>query len=273
LRWKAPQLFNDPFEFKSPFEFGFEWEELEVPLIDEMTRLVTQPEQPDLIEDGPTTSQIRNHRIAYAASEHSPSDVRRWYEGVVASIIDKLRSEDERYDRIWGTMKREWRVLCFSAVPNNILMWSHYAENHTGAVLAFEPCIESGSELGAAKAVYYSSEVYTATSLEKFVAFLTSQRPKPNNEMAFQRSAFTKSLDWGYEEEWRILTKDTREGLFSDRPFDQKELVAIYFGCRTSAKSKDKILEICRSLGTSIEFFDMRDERIRFELTPVPLKI
>jgi hypothetical protein len=85
-----------------------------------MTRLVTQPEQPELIKDGPTTFQIRNHRIAYAASEHSASDVRSGYEGVVASIIDKLKTEDERYDRIWRTMKREWRVLCFSAVANNI---------------------------------------------------------------------------------------------------------------------------------------------------------
>ena len=89
LRWGAPESFNDPFEFKSPFEFGFEWEDLEDPLLDEMTRLVTQPEQPDLSEEGPTTDQIRNARIAYAAWGHTPSEVRRGYEGPVAAMIER----------------------------------------------------------------------------------------------------------------------------------------------------------------------------------------
>jgi hypothetical protein len=275
LRWKAPELFNDPFEFKSPFEFGFEWEELESPLLDEMTRPVTQPEQPELLEDGPTTSQIRNWRITYAASRQSPGDLRREFEGVVASIVKRLRKGDYGYDQLWRRFKREYRVLYFSAVANNILMWSHYAHSHTGAVLAFEPRVESKSGLSAAKAVTYSMQVSTAVSLEEFIAFLTSQRPKPKNEMALQRSAFLKSLDWDYEEEWRVLDEATIVGveLFSDRPFDPDELVAIYFGCRTTRESKDKIIEAARSLGKQISFFEMRDERIRFELTPVRLEI
>jgi hypothetical protein len=50
LRWKAPERFNDPFEFKSPLEFGFEWEDLELHLTEEFTRLVTQDIEPELIE-------------------------------------------------------------------------------------------------------------------------------------------------------------------------------------------------------------------------------
>src|SRR5258708_7791396 len=275
LRWSAPELFNDPFEFKSPLEFGFEWDDLESPLLDEMTRLVTKPEQPELIEDGPTTFQIRNDRIAYVASPRSRDDVRRGYEGAVASIIDKLRSEDERYDQIWRKMKREWRVLCLSAVPNNILMWSHYADSHKGAVFAFDQGVGLRSELMAAKAVSYSKDVNTAASLEDFVAYLTSQRPKPNNEKAFEKSVFLKSSDWDYEQEWRILTKDTRPDaqLFTDRPFDPTELAAIYFGCRTPQESKKTITAAAKSLGTPISFFEMQDERIRFELTPVPIDV
>jgi Protein of unknown function (DUF2971) len=116
-------------------------------------------------------------------------------------------------------MKREWRVLCFSAVANNILLWSHYADSHRGAVLAFEPRFESKSGLAAAKAISYSKQVNTAISLEEYIAFLTSQRPKPNNEMAFERSAFRKSLNWDYEEEWRVIARETTGDaeLFSKR--------------------------------------------------------
>ena len=275
LRWSAPESFNDPFEFKSPFEFGFQWEDLEEPLLDEMTRLVTQPAQPELIENGPTTDQIRNDRIAYAASQHTPSDVRRGYEGAIAAIIDRLRRSDDHYDQLWRQMKREWRVLCLSAVANNILMWSHYAESHKGAVLAFELRVESRSELAAAKAVSYSKQVNTAASLEEFVAFLTSQRPEPNNEKALQRSVFAKNLDWAYEEEWRVIAKDTSVGTesFSDRPFNPRELVGIYFGCRMTQQSKDEIIAAARGLEMPISFFKMRDERIRFELTLVPIEV
>jgi hypothetical protein len=130
LRWSAPALFNDPFEFKSPLEFGFEWEELEEPLLEEITRLIAQPEPPELLEGGPTTYVIRNARIAYAASHETPSDIRNRYKGTVTSIINWLRRDDDRYRQIWPRLKRQWRVLCLSEVPSNILMWSHYGNSH-----------------------------------------------------------------------------------------------------------------------------------------------
>jgi hypothetical protein len=195
LRWSAPQLFNDPFEFKSPLEFGFEWEELEEPLLDEITRLITQPEPPELSEDGPTTFVIRNARIAYAASRESPSDIRQQYKGTVASIIDWLRKDDVRYRQIWPKMKRQWRVPCLSVVPSNILMWSHYGDSHKGVVLGFAPRVELKSTLEGAKAVSYSRQVNTAASLKDFVAYVTSQGPKPINPGALERSVFSKSED------------------------------------------------------------------------------
>ena len=59
--------------------------------------------------------------------------------------------------------------------------------------------------------------------------------------------------------------------LTADRPFDATELVAIYFGCRACEKSKLEITAIAKTFGTPISFFEMRDERIRFELTPIPI--
>jgi hypothetical protein len=70
-----------------------------------------------------------------------------------------------------------------------------------------------------------------------------------------------------------ILTKDARPEaeLFLDLAFDPIELVAIYFRCRVFEKSKMEITAIAKTIGTPISFFEMRDERIRFELTSVPM--
>jgi hypothetical protein len=193
----------------------------------------------------------------------------------VAAVLTRMQKERDLEGReLWRHMKREYRVVCLSAVPNNILMWSHYADSHKGIALGFE-ARSANSWLLAAKPVLYSKQVPTgAASIENFVAFITSQRPQPKNEMAFQNAAFTKSLDWSYEQEWRVLTKDTSMGaeLYSDWPFSPAELVSIHFGCRSSKESKDKLTEAARNLGSTTSFFEMRDERIRFELTPIPIQ-
>jgi hypothetical protein len=68
------------------------------------------------------------------------------------------------------------------------------------------------------------------------------------------------------------MDPNSRE-LFFGRPFDPGELVSIYFGCRALEQSKARNIAAAKSLGTSISFFQMKDERIRYELTPVPLTI
>jgi Protein of unknown function (DUF2971) len=272
-RWNAPERFNDPFEFKSPMEFSFEWEDLELHLVEEFTRLVTQSIEPELVEGGPTTQEIREFRTEYKESRPDMNHVQAVFRQPAAILTRMQKEKDLDAREFWQRMKREYRVICLSALPDNILMWSHYSESHKGIAFGFKPQSAS-SWLFAAKPVLYSKQVPSAASLEDFVAFLTSQRPQPRNEMAFQNAVFTKNLDWSYEQEWRVLAKDTTAGdeLHSDWPFDPAELVSIYFGCRMDRESKDRIIAAARKLGTSISFFDMQDERIRFELTPLPLK-
>ena len=58
-----------------------------------------------------------------------------------------------------------------------------------------------------------------------------------------------------------------------DLAFDPRELAGIYFGCRTPQTVKTDIITKAAALGTPISFFDMRDERIRFEQTPIPVTL
>jgi hypothetical protein len=75
------------------------------------------------------------------------------------------------------------------------------------------------------------------------------------------------------ENEWRILSKqgDDEQGQFWCRPFRPKELQAIYFGCRMPDSYKHNIRDAVSVWGSHISFFQMRDERIRYELTADPL--
>lgn len=76
--------------------------------------------------------------------------------------------------------------LSLSATCTNILMWSHYAVNHTGYVLGFH----SGHQ-------YFGDSITQVT--------YSSLRPKVN-PFEHRHSAeifYTKSADWSYEQEYR----------------------------------------------------------------------
>ena len=80
------------------------------------------------------------------------------------------------------------KVLCFSEVPDNLLMWAHYAEYHTGAVIEFS-YIEEGkyaSAWGAARPVRYTAEMPRTRGRRGAGAEIVRAR-KPLNTRAFSK--------------------------------------------------------------------------------------
>ena len=76
--------------------------------------------------------------------------------------------------------------LSLSATNKNILMWSHYAQNHEGYVLGFD-----------------SSHEYFDYGLEKII--YSDERPYLDPTKSSQDASifYTKSTDWQYEQEYR----------------------------------------------------------------------
>jgi len=267
LKWSLPELFNDPFEFRSPFEFGFELEQLEEPFLQQASILITQRDDPNLFEGNPVADVIRKARAERVGAGDS-AKIQELLRPAFPQYVDHLKQGLKSDRNTWLERKKTYRVLCFSAVRDNILMWSHYADEHKGAVLEFQPKIEFATEMLGARLVEYSKEFPVAVSFEQFLLYITGQGPKPHAPDAFVKSVYTKSSDWSYENEWRILNKqrDEDQGSFSYRAFHPQELAAIYFGCRMPESCKNRIRDAVSSWGSHISFFQMRVERIRYEL-------
>lgn len=226
----------------------------------------------NLFEGNPVADVIRKAR-AQREGGGDPAKIQELLRPAFPQYVNHLKQGLESDRNTWRGMKKKYRVLCLSAVRDNILMWSHYADEHKGAVLEFQPKIELATEMLGARLVEYSKEVPVAVTLEQFLLYITGQGPKPHAPDAFVKSVYTKSSDWSYENEWRILSKqrDEDQGPFSYRAFHPQELAAIYFGCRTLESCKNRIRDAVSSWGSQILFFQVRDERIRFRLTADPL--
>jgi hypothetical protein len=106
-------------------------------------------------------------------------------------------------------------VASFADDPTDILMWSHYAGQHTGVCIQFD-IAGSPSRLLAAVSVKYSEKYPVINWIEDTAAQL-------------REIVFTKSLHWRYERERRIFCPGCAGTTYS---FDPKACTAIIAGCR-----------------------------------------
>jgi|ERR1700730_14215332 len=272
LRWSIPDSFNDPFEFKNPFAYAFEWDELTEVALREYAKILTQSEEPVFDEGNLIAPNIKERRKECKGKD--PSEIVPLLRPKFRPLVEQWKQTTAQDEANWREWKRTYLVLCLSAVHDHILMWSHYADNHTGVAFEFQPIIQLsdttifGTPTLFAQPVAYSPEVPVAATLEEFVGYLTGQRPKPSAPNAFRRSVYSKSSVWDYENEWRILDKKRpgEEGSSVLREFHPQELVSVYLGCRISAEDRNRIKDILVGWGTPVSLFRMREERVRYEL-------
>lgn len=141
-------------------------------------------------------------------------------------------------------------LYCLSSVRDNILMWSHYADQHRGYCLEFE-ATDHTYMFGEAHPVSYSDdypsvEFYTVTSSEKVhLSFLSKYR------------------GWSYEQEWRVV--DTRNGP-GLRSYPPELLRGVSFGLRMLDSDKTRIREWMKQREHSVKFYECRQDDRRFQI-------
>lgn len=186
---------------------------------------------------------FQNHRIPFSLQEAD----RRIIEGL-ADII---------------------RVLCLSEVPDSLLMWAHYAEDHTGAVLKFDTQSERAGYFATAKPIIYAS-VLPGIDHPRSVArrYLGLAAEGVDHTL---RQFFTKSAEWEYEKEWRILatTEMSEQGNFI--PFRPEALVAIYLGCRVKPSNIRKIIDLMNDAQYQSDVYVAVKDDFEFALNFVPV--
>lgn len=121
----------------------------------------------------------------------------------------------------------ELGLICLSEIPDSLIMWSHYAANHTGLVFGFDTSKFPEILRDALFRVTYSREKVKWDS-------------EPETA---ERLCMTKCIDWSYEKEWRAIIqlnccKKQRVGIrqrhFCYLPIPVDSIVRIIMGARSS---------------------------------------
>lgn len=154
-------------------------------------------------------------------------------------------------------MYDKFMISCFTDSFDNILMWSHYAESHTGYCIKYDTIEIFKKFQSQLNFVEYEKEITTwANSKENYDKYLN-----------LQKIYCTKSLNWSYENEWRLcmsLMEDLEKSDYYKhlgevnfiRNSKNNDLIigatvdfikpkAIYLGCTPNEELKNDIFEIC----------------------------
>jgi len=128
--------------------------------------------------------------------------------------------------QMYAAICKQYRVYCLAEKPDSQLMWSHYAQSHTGLCLEFDT---SGFPFRASTKVEYRAE------------YPTYDLPTIGYE-----PLVAKSVDWSYEAEWRLIAEE--------RGFAQSDM---------TVKTDDDFLLIPRDVLRSITIGMRADEPTR----------
>jgi hypothetical protein len=158
---------------------------------------------------------------------------------------------------------KEDRIFCLSEAHDNLLMWAHYTNDHTGVVIRFQCIPELNTATCAAKPVIYSNKLPLLT-IEDFF-----KGEKFVKEYILNDMLLIKSLDWEHEREWRLILKQqdkTKD--FDLRGVFEKEIDAIFLGCRMDVNNKKILLDIVKNKRMNIKVFesfkDIREFKLNF---------
>ncbi len=139
-------------------------------------------------------------------------------------------------------------VCCFSERKDNILLWGHYADNHKGICLKFSNEISNIATIAAK--VKYKDKYEKASFFNE----------KGN---AVYHLIFTKSKDWAYEKEIRLI----RILDYGKTNFQIEHLCEIIFGCKTEKSVITRMKKLVAGLEMKhIKFTQAKQTKSSFEL-------
>ncbi|EKA88707.1 MULTISPECIES: DUF2971 domain-containing protein [Bacteroides] len=154
---------------------------------------------------------------------------------------------------IYSVPDNNLAISCFSEAGDIPLMWSKYANEHRGVCLKFDIMKDLDFFSILAK-VQYKDELtcYCFSEFEKY---------------SFKQYT-TKTKEWDYEREIRILKTYTQPGLMK---FRKESLVEVSFGCRCSKENVESIKELLKQYNFENVEFRLASMANDFKLDFIPV--
>ena len=153
-------------------------------------------------------------------------------------------------------------ISCLSESDSSLLMWAHYANNHKGMCVEYELLKISNQLKFTPVPVIYTNDRVTLSSLE-------SENLDHDTMKIFVESITTKSSEWNYEKEWRIIRDEAACGTRWNKA-DKGALLemirptSITLGCRSEGDFEKSVREYCEK--EKVTLYKMEKNKDKYQL-------
>lgn len=267
VRYSSPLTFNDPFDVQSGLHFDFDIDVLQEKTLDRLEKLAAAPEEPSVDKDDPWGTVVLRARELYP-THGFPRD--RWEQMTVpvfAWLVRLIKTEQEKYqEHWWKNLLPGIRVFCVSEERDSLLMWAHYARDHTGAVFEFLSLPDADNALSVAEPVIYVEQPPPLLTEVELIDDVLSGR-KFNKDDLGKGYVYMKSKHWQYEREWRVWYHAPAPGiLYEDFPIWPPELASVYIGCRADRAFAGEVVSLTRNAFPGTRIYQARKSETAYTL-------
>jgi hypothetical protein len=150
-------------------------------------------------------------------------------------------------------------IFSTSLIWNNILMWSHYANNHSGFAIGFKEEI-----LRKSQKFHFGSKVEYPKS-QKFPLL----KPSMNDLDIFYKRFYVKSYDWKYEQEFRLINEFKKEDEKRTLNYPLEAIEEVIIGFNMEELSRQEIIKFCKK--NNIKVYITEAIPFRFKLKRIKI--
>ena len=211
-------------------------------------------------------------------SGYDPEDFARYCSehGIIELGQSDLSLLDSKKD--WKKFQRDASnivaFMSFAEESDSLLMWSHYAKNHTGA------CVELDTSILSTHIDRFEKVVYPVMQ--------GAERPKApigddrDNQDKIRDLLSHKANEWAYEKEWRLIVPPLAKCVHLEKSGERYILVSdipdnavkrIIFGYSMPVSKRLELAHLVVRHHPRCEFAEIQQDKTRFTLNVEPLDL
>ena len=249
--------------------------------------LIRFTQSPALNDPFETTPNM--HRLEESFREYGVRIVEETsYESVLDYINHRSRVRERVKEHIRNfltTNQNKYAILSLSKTNNNLLMWAHYCDSHRGFVLGFDSThaffqTRRVRAFGVLTEVRYSDERPVMPAPDKWDGSQAQIEQVVGAADLAELFFYTKSRDWAYEQELRMVANPNIADHYIEGPdgqsiflfkFPPDCLTEIVFGIRMQDDLKRHLTRVIKQQYPHVKVFQakLNQERFDLDITPV----
>ncbi len=270
FRYSSPANFNDPFDLQTELYLEFAIADLPCLVMKAINTLVHGKRLVPInrqISLGKAILLLRKHHENGTDSKNLLDSLFEKLRPHLFMIQEEIEEVRRKYNDYWKDPLKTIKIFCVSEDNKNILLWSHYADNHKGVCFKLKVMPEKDNPICAAKKVNYLPKPPSFLDYDKLINLLASGDLQAWSSELYRQYPLAKSDIWNYEREWRVWAPfEKNRKAYLDIPIVDGEIDSIYFGIKADTESVHRLINIAQAKNIR-RFFLSEKKKTEYGLT------